>query len=146
MTDKELRKLSRAELLEMLIAQMKENDTLRGKLDVATMRLQSKEIAIRNAGSIAEAALQLNDVFKAADAAAEQYLASVKDAYGKQQAVCDRREEETRQKCDAMIAETEERCAARERAMEERCNELTDQLRSFYDEWSEMRDTIKRTP
>lgn len=143
MTDKELRKLSRAELLEMLIAQMKENEMLRSKLNLANERLQDRKIAITNAGSIAEAALQLNDVFKAADAAAEQYLVNIRDAYGKQQTVCDRMEEEARQKCDAMIADAEARCAARERAMELRCKELTAQLQRFYDEWLEMRDTIK---
>lgn len=146
LTDKELRKLNRAELLEMLIGQMKENDMLRSRLEAATERLQSREIAIRNAGSIAEAALQLNDIFKAADAAAEQYLGNIRELSGKQQEVCDRMEEETRRKCDAMLDEAEARCAARERAMELRCKELTEQLQKFYDEWSDMRGAIQHTP
>ena len=35
MTDKELKRLSRSELLEMLIAQMKENDALQRRLEQA---------------------------------------------------------------------------------------------------------------
>ena len=74
MTDKELRRLSRKELLEMLIEQMNENEELKQKLDRAESELKDRNIMIENAGSLAEAALKLNDVFEAADRAAQQYL------------------------------------------------------------------------
>lgn len=77
MTDKELKRLSRAELLEMLLAQMKENEKLKVSLNEMQMQLDSRQIMINRAGSIAEAALQLNGVFQAAEAAAEQYLENV---------------------------------------------------------------------
>lgn len=77
MTDKELRRLSRGELLEMLLEQAKEVEQLREELDQAKAQLASREIAIQNAGSIAEAALQLNGVFQAAEKAAAQYLENV---------------------------------------------------------------------
>ena len=77
MTDKELRKLSRSELLELLIDQMKENERLRLKLKKAYRQLHDRKIVMEQAGSIAEAALQLNGVFEAAQAAAEQYLESL---------------------------------------------------------------------
>ena len=80
MTDKELRRLSRAELLDILYEQQKryeesltENQALRQQLEERTLRIAS-------AGSIAEAAVQVNGVFEAAQAAADQYLASVKAA------------------------------------------------------------------
>lgn len=130
MTDKELRKLNRAELLEMLIAQMKENDALREQLEAALRQLESREIKISKAGSIAEAALQLNGIFEAADAAAKQYLANVQSG-NRQQADCAQLEEETRKKCDEMIAAAEKRCAARERATEARCRELVAQLQKL---------------
>ena len=77
MTDKELKKLSRSELLELLIDQMKENEKLRLKLKKAYRQLRDRKIVMEQAGSIAEAALQLNGVFEAAQAAAEQYLESL---------------------------------------------------------------------
>lgn len=77
MTDKELRKLSCSELLELLIDQMKENERLRLKLKKAYRQLHDRKIVMEQAGSIAEAALQLNGVFEAAQAAAEQYLESL---------------------------------------------------------------------
>lgn len=78
MTDRELRRLSRSELLEMLIAQTAENDQLKTRLAQAEAQLRDRRIAIDKAGSIAEAALQLNKVFEAADRAAQQYLENVR--------------------------------------------------------------------
>ena len=53
MTDKELRRLSRGELLEMLIAQAAENDQLKNRLEQAEAQLRDRKIAINNAGSLA---------------------------------------------------------------------------------------------
>lgn len=78
MTDKELRKLSRAELLEMLINQVAENEALRAKLAGAEARLDSRMLEIQDVGTMAEAAMRLNAVFAAADAAAKQYLDIIK--------------------------------------------------------------------
>lgn len=78
MTDRELQHLSRAELLELLIAQTEENALLKLQLKSAMAQLENKNIQILKAGSLAEAALQLNQVFEAADAAAKQYLDNVR--------------------------------------------------------------------
>lgn len=78
MTERELRKLSRADLLELLLKESKENEALREQLKQAQEQLANRQIEIKNAGSIAEAALRLNDVFKAADRAAVQYLQNVR--------------------------------------------------------------------
>lgn len=78
MTDKELKKLTRMDLLELLHEQSKEIDRLQEEISNLEARLESKEIIISNAGSIAEAALRLNGIFEAAQAAAEQYLANIK--------------------------------------------------------------------
>lgn len=51
----------------------RENDSLR-------RQLESKELKQSEAGSIAEAALSLNGVFEAAQAAADQYLAQIRAA------------------------------------------------------------------
>lgn len=74
MTDKQLKKLRRVELLEMLLEQTKENDRLREENAQLRSRLESRDIAVQEAGSIAEAALRLNGIFEAAQQAADQYL------------------------------------------------------------------------
>lgn len=78
MTDRELRRLSRSELLEILIALSKENEELQERLAEMQARLDDKAIAIEQCGSVAEAALRLNGVFEAAQKACEQYIANMK--------------------------------------------------------------------
>ena len=78
MTDNELRKLKRSELLELLVEQSREIDRLREELETANRKLKSKRIQIRESGSIAEASLKLTNIFEAAQEAANLYLANVK--------------------------------------------------------------------
>lgn len=81
LTDREMRKLKRSDLLEMLVEQGRELERVRGELARAQAELKERRIQIDACGSIAEAALKMNGVFEAAQAAADQYLQSVKDAY-----------------------------------------------------------------
>lgn len=74
MTDKELRKLNRAELLEILLEQTKRVEALQAELELKNKELENRKIMIDRAGSIAEASLRLNEVFEAAQRAADQYL------------------------------------------------------------------------
>ncbi len=78
MTDREMRKLSRRELLEMLLEQAKEVERLQNQVRELTEKLESRTLAIAEAGSIAEASLRLSGVFEAAQQAADQYLANIR--------------------------------------------------------------------
>lgn len=77
MTEKELRRLSRMDLLEMLLEQSREVERLQTELETVKKQLQDRRIMEQEAGSIAEAALRLNKVFEAAQQAADQYLENV---------------------------------------------------------------------
>lgn len=76
--NKELKKLSRRELLELLIEQGREIDTLKAELEEAEKKLSDKTIKIREAGTVAEAAFMLNGVYEAAEAAVSQYVENIK--------------------------------------------------------------------
>ncbi len=78
MTDKELRKLSRAQLLELLLEQSREIDRLQREMDQTRKDLEDRTITINNCGSIAEASIAISQVFEEAQKAAEQYLENVK--------------------------------------------------------------------
>lgn len=80
MADKELRRMSRPELIEIIYALKSNEEALQKKNAVLKEQLDDRTIRIKEAGSIAEASLQLNDVFSAAQAAADEYLDSVKAA------------------------------------------------------------------
>lgn len=107
MTDKELKKLNRAALLELLLDQSKETAKLQKQLDKANADLAERRIELENIGNIAEASLALNGVFTAAQAAADQYLESVKDATSRQQEILTDAENEKNKILDTAHAEAE---------------------------------------
>lgn len=114
MTEKELRRLSRADLLEMLIAQSEELREVKERLAAAETALASRVIEINTAGSIAEASLRLNGVFDAAQAACEQYVENVRLLHERSQLVCRRMEKESREQAERLLEETRRRCALME--------------------------------
>ena len=69
-----LKKLSRQDLMEMLIESERHVQQLEKELEETRKQLEDRKIQIEKAGSIAEAALKLNGIFEAAQAAADQYL------------------------------------------------------------------------
>lgn len=142
MTDKELKKLSRMELLELLVAQAKETEKLRAQLDEANAKLESRALDIEEAGSIAEASLKLNGVFSAAEAAAAQYLDNIKNLSGQQEAVCRKMEEECRAKCEAMRREAEAYCEKEKQAAETYWSVVSKRMRAFFDEHQGLRELL----
>ena len=103
MTDRELRKLSRAELLELLLEQMREDERLQTELETARKQLAEKKLEIDEAGSIAEASLRLNGVFQAAQDACAQYIENIEQLSARQEQVCAQMLRETQTKCDRMV-------------------------------------------
>lgn len=83
-----LKKLNRGELLEIILKLKKNEAALEQKLTEAQGQLEKREILMKNAGSIAEAALMLNDVFGTAQRAADTYIASVRLNYAQMQEKC----------------------------------------------------------
>ena len=77
MTDKELQRLRRSELLEILLSQQKQIESLKKELAEAKEQLEDRKLVMARSGSIAEAALKLNGIFEAAQRAADQYLFSI---------------------------------------------------------------------
>ena len=89
LTENELRKLSRIDLLELLLEKSRENEKLQEELDQVKAQLAERNIKIEKAGSIAEAALALNGVFEAAQAAADQYLENLRTISGETSQISD---------------------------------------------------------
>jgi len=130
MTEKELKRLSRTDLLEMLIDQSKELQKTKKLLEAAEAELQSREIAIEDAGSIAEASLRLNGVFEAAQNACQQYMENVRTLSDRQEEACRQREQESIEIAAARLAETERICAEMEAKTKERCASMLSKAKS----------------
>ena len=71
MNNLDIKKFKKTDLMKILIDQAEEIEFLKNKLD-------EKIILLENSGSIADAALKLNNIFENAQSAADQYVESVK--------------------------------------------------------------------
>ena len=78
MTDKEFKRLSRAQLIDIIYQLQLQMDKLAEQNRELERELEDKRLRLSNAGNIAEAALKINDCFQSAQNAAEQYLNEIK--------------------------------------------------------------------
>ncbi len=120
MTDSELKKLSRQQLIELLLEQSKRVEELQQKADRLSKKLADKTIRLEQAGSIAQAALQLNHIFEDAQAAAQQYLDSIQALSETKAFELEQKERElrkltetTRRQCRLMEEQTKQQCEER---------------------------------
>ena len=153
MARKELRHMSRGELIDVIYALKKQQEELAAENEELRQQLSQRELKLQKAGSIAEAAMSLNQVFEAAQQAADQYLQSVyancgdaeemakgilADANAQAQKTLEEarhqsetllsqaraEKAQTEQECQALRQKTEEETKARWEAFERRVGDL----------------------
>ncbi len=134
MTDKELKKLNRAELLEILLAQTKEFEELKSQFERLKKKSKDRQIAINEAGSIAEAALKLNGVFEAAQRAANQYLENIK-GYPENISFLPEESAETKLKAKNLLLETQEKCKAMEEETQKKCKAMIARAKKYSEKY-----------
>lgn len=135
MTDKELRNLGRADLLELLIESEKKRaaeeekshyqiEVLTLQVEELTRKLNDREIALEESGNLAEACLRLNWVFTSAQKASEQYLENMKSRKLSNDQTCDSLIEDCQKKCRTILKETQEKCQLLQRKAEEEAKRI----------------------
>jgi len=153
MTDKDLKRLNRQEVLQILLDTLRENEALQQKLAKVTEQYEQKEIAVSNCGSMAEASLMINDVFAAADKAAEQYLYNIQTNESR----CREILEEAQAQAEKIVADAEAQAAdiraaaeadaekqagnAKQKS-EQYWNEVSSRLERFYEEHRGLREML----
>ena len=141
MTANEMKKLSRVDLLEMLINQSEEVEKLKAALAVAEEKLNHREIVMNEAGSIAEASLQLNGIFEAAQSASQQYLESIRLYSDYQKLVCEKREKQIKIDAERYMEDAKRKCELLESETKQKCTEMVLRARlesqSYWDEIEE---------
>ena len=117
MTDKELQKLNRTELLEMLVQSSRKIDELNEKIaslentvEKAKQALNDRKLDVQKAGNFADASVKINGVFEAAEKAARQYMENVRRICEEKKALMDRKETESEEYCARIIREAELKC------------------------------------
>lgn len=130
MAAKDIKKLNRSDLMEILLEVSKENEELKVKVEELEAKVEEREINIAEAGSIAEASLKLNGVFKAADKAAKQYLESIAKLHSEQDSIAEKIQLEAKRKAAAII---------------ERANEYDRDVRAQADEyWKSVTEKVEK--
>ena len=146
MTDRELQKLKRVELLQLLVEQSRELDALRQELAQARRELETRELRLREAGSIAEASMQLNGVFEAAQRAADQYLESIRYQSEHMEKKCAAMEEAARLRCDQMLKEAEESLRQTQRDSDECWRNVKEKLEDYLRRQTALQGLLSQTP
>lgn len=109
MTEKELRKLNRYQLLDLLVTQTERANELQKKVEELEERLRERDLNLSKLGSIAEAAIHVAGVFEASQQAADLYLETAKKqadetlAYARRRAASIIIEAETKARCSSDI-------------------------------------------
>ncbi len=129
MTEKELQKLTRQDLLQLLLEAERENESLRRELATLRSEAEDKRLLLDKVGSIAEASLLVNGVFSAAQDAADQYILNVKR-------VCEERTERIRQ-ADDIIQKAQNEAKQLREAAELLCRKMLRQAKEESDRYWE---------
>lgn len=135
MNDNDIKKLGRAELLEILINQAKEIENLRARLSDAEKQLSDRRIILENSGSIAEASLKLSGIFQIAQAAADEYLENIKRHSESREAIFARTEAEAMETAQRIIADAERKAQFREEETEKKCEAMLRVARKASEEY-----------
>lgn len=155
MTGRDLKNLKRADLLEILLNLSKENDDLKLQIQELQEDAENKKIWAQEMGSIAEASLQLNGVFAAAQEACDQYVENGRMVFSQSKKMCDRMEKKTREDCDSMLEDAASRCERMRNEAKQDCKRMREDARKKYEEmtnlarqqcdsiWKELYEQIK---
>lgn len=107
MTERDLKKLNRVELLEMLLTLSEENEALVAQVESLEARLEDRRVRLEKSGSIAEAAISISQVFQAAQTAADLYLDSIRLQETEYRDKAKHMLESTQRQCDEMTAQAQ---------------------------------------
>ena len=127
MISKELKRLNRRELVDIIYQLKKNEQELQNKIESQNKELEDKRIRLSNAGSIAEAALSVTNVFSAAQTTADLYLREIASM-----------KEETEKECIKKIADAENKVKEMLANGEKKLTDLKKQYENAYAQWRQL--------
>ena len=112
MTDKEFKRLSRAQLIDIIYQLQLQIDKLNEEKQALEGELKDKRLRLSNVGNIAEAALEMNDCLRSVQNAAEQYLNEIKAMREETEAQRQRILSQAQEEAAAIFSQAQEEAAA----------------------------------
>ena len=137
MQNKDLRRMSRKDLLEILVEQQKIIEELKSKISKYEENEESERIVIDNAGSIAEAVVSLSDIFNHAQSVADQYLHEIEN-------LKKRSAQQAQEECDRMIEGAQEKASIIQNAEAVRTKKLQE-MNAYVKEINQKEDRYLRS-
>lgn len=104
MTDQEVKRLTRSQLIDVIYQLQLQIDQLTEEKESLQKALEDKRLRINNVGSLAEAALEVNNFFRSAQDAAEQYLSEIEAMHAEVETERQRLLAEAQAEADMIIA------------------------------------------
>lgn len=126
MDGKDLKRLNRKQLLEILLAQVTRINELEEELEKKENALNSKKVTIKEAGSIAEASLKLSGIFEVAQNACDEYIKNVNVNCEK---IKKQAQKEAREEKKKIIEAAEAKCRKREEKSEDYLKQLKAEIK-----------------
>ena len=127
MNNKELKRLSRRELVDIIYQMKRNEELLTAEIAELQAALQEKRMHLSKAGSIADAAASITDVFSTAQSTADLYLHEI-----------NRMKEDTETECAQRIDETKAKIANILAAGKKQYEELCSLYQAEYAKWQQL--------
>ena len=109
MTDKEFKRLNRAQLIDIIYQLQLKLDELTEENQRLSAELADKRLRIDQAGNIAEAALEMNNCLRSVQQAADQYLEEIRALQAETAVQCEKLLADAREEAAAMVAAAQQR-------------------------------------
>ena len=132
MISKELKKLNRRELVDVIYQLKKNEEQLQERIAALEEELQNRRIKLSTAGSIAEVATDITDIFSAAQSTADLYLREVAAM-----------KEDAQKESEKMIKEAKKKIRAIIDDGQKQCDALTARYKSDYEKWQKLQAEIQ---
>ena len=133
--DKDLKRMSRTELIEIIYQLKKNEERLRERVEYLEQAVHDRTIKIERAGSIAEASVGLEDLFGAAQRSADLYLEEIKGRRENIEADCEKLLEIARKTAGSILGGAQQEKAL----LEMQCEELRTELQKLQEQSADLK-------
>ena len=140
MISKELKKLNRRELVDVIYQLKKNEEQLREQIASLEEQLQDRRIKLSVAGSIAEVATDITGIFSVAQATADLYLREIASMKEDAQIECEKMIEEAKKKVESIMVDGKgqyDALAARYRADHKKWQQLRAEIETLQEQESD---------
>ena len=128
MISKELKKLNRRELVDVIYQLKKNEEQMQERIASLEAELQDRRMRLSVAGSIAEAATDITGIFSVAQSTADLYLNEIASM-----------KEDTQRECTKMIEEAKEKVESIMADGKRRYKTLASRYQADYKKWQQLR-------